>query len=213
MIILWNRLISMDDNRLTKCVFNFDYTATGKTWCSDLKHLLHQVNMQQSFENKQITNLEHVKNLFNDKHQQEWNEKLHTVSKLRTCVTFKSNYETETYLKLNICKAEISHLAQFRCAVLPLKIETGRFFGLNVEDRLCQVCDQNAVENEIHFLLHCTLYDDLRRTMIVKSERRDIRLRTLTETEKLTLILKHDEKQCAKFIFNTMHRRKSVLYC
>ena len=93
-----------------------------------------------------------------------------TVSKLRTFVTFKSNYETETNLKLNICKAERSH---FRCAVLPLKIETGRFLGLSVEDRLCQVCDQNAVENEIHFLLHCTLYEDLRRAMIFKSERRD----------------------------------------
>ena len=109
MIRLWNRLISMDDNSQTKCVFNFDYTATGKAWCSDLKHLLHQVNMQQSFENKQIINQEHVKNLFNNKPQQEWNEKLHTVSKLRTCVTFKSNYETETCLKLNICKAERSH--------------------------------------------------------------------------------------------------------
>ena len=93
--------------------------------------------MQPSFENKHIVNLEHVKNLFNNKHQQEWNEKLHTVSKLRTCVTFKSNFETETYLKLNIYKAERSHLAQFRCAVLPLKIETGRLLGLNVVDRLC----------------------------------------------------------------------------
>ena len=82
MIRLWNRLISMEDNRLTKCVFNSYYTATGKTWWSDLKNLLHQVNMQQSFENKQIVNLEHVKNLFNNKHKQEWNEKLHTVSKL-----------------------------------------------------------------------------------------------------------------------------------
>ena len=62
MIRLWNRLINMDNNRLTKCVFNFDFTATGKTWRSDLKHLLHQVYMQQSFENKQIVNLEHVKN-------------------------------------------------------------------------------------------------------------------------------------------------------
>ena len=42
----------------------------------------------------------------NNKHQQEWDEKLHTVSKLRTYVTFKLNYETETYLKLIICKAE-----------------------------------------------------------------------------------------------------------
>ena len=61
MIRLWNRLISMDENRPTKCVFNSDYTAIGKTWRSDLKHLLHQANMQQSFENKQIVNLVYVK--------------------------------------------------------------------------------------------------------------------------------------------------------
>ena len=54
-----------------------------------------------------------------------------------------------------------------------LKLKLVDFLGLSVEDRLCQVCDQNAVENEIHFSLHCTLYDDLRRAMIVKSERRD----------------------------------------
>ena len=97
--------------------------------------------------------------------------------------------------------------------MLPLEIETGKFLGLNVEDRLCQVCDQNAVENEIHFLLHCTLYDELRRAMIVKSERREIRFRTLTETEKLTFILKHEERHCAKYISNAMYRRKLVLYC
>ena len=36
MIRLWNRLISMDDNRLTKCAFNIDYSLQVKrgaqTW-------------------------------------------------------------------------------------------------------------------------------------------------------------------------------------
>ena len=81
-----------------------------------------------------------------------------------------------------------------------------------MEDSLCQVCDQNAAENGIHFLLHCTLYDDFRRPIIVKSERRDIGFRTSIETEKLTFILKQGDRQCSKFIFNAMHRRLSVLY-
>ena len=85
-------------------------------------------------------------------------------------------------------------------------------FGIKRGRQALSICDQNAVENEIHFLLQCTLYDDLRRAMIVKSERRNIRFRTLRETKKLTFILKHEERQCAKFIFNAMHRRKSVLY-
>ena len=36
-------------------------------------------------------------------------------------------------------------------------------------------------------------------------------LRTLTETEKTRFTLKHEERQCAKFIFNAMYRRKLVL--
>ena len=77
-----------------------------------------------------------------------------------------------------------------------------------MEDRICQVCDQNAVENEIHLLLHFPLHDDLGRAIFVKSERRDFRFRTMTETEKLHFILKNEKKTCAKFIFNTMYRRK-----
>ena len=38
------------------------------------------------------------------------------------------------------------------------------------------------------------------------------RFSTLTETEKLTFILKHDERQCAKLIFNAMYRRKLMVY-
>ena len=44
--------------------------------------------------------------------------------------------------------------------------------------------------------------------MIVESERRDIGFRTLTEIEKLTFILKHKERQCAKYILSAMHRKK-----
>ena len=110
--------------------------------------------MQHSFINKQTVGLKHVENSLGTIYQSDWNEKLHTISKLRTYVTFKSNYETEKYIKLNITKNDRSHLAQFRCAVLPLKVKTGRFSGLAIEDRLCQVCDQHAVESETHFLLY-----------------------------------------------------------
>ena len=182
----------------------------GKNWCSEIKSLFEHVDMQHSFENKQTVDLKHVENSFGTIYQRDWNEKLHTISKLRTYVTFKSNYETEKYLKLNITKNDRSRLAQFRCAVLPLKIQTGRFSGLASEDSLCQVCDQHAVESEIHFLLQCHVYDDLRKILIDKSGRRDNSFRTMTEAEKLRLILKYEETECARFI--AMSRRKAILY-
>ena len=202
----------MDNNRLTKCVFDIDYYAPGKTWRSEVKSILDHVNMQQYFENKRIVNLRHVENILGTTYQRDWNEKLHTVSKLRTYVIFKSTYKVERYLKLNIAQNERSHLAQFRCAVLPLKIETGRFSGLAIGDRLCQVCDQHTVESETHFLLHCNVYDDLRRVMFDKSERRDNSFITMNDSEKLKFILTHEERECARYLVKAMSRRKSLLY-
>ena len=46
-----------------------------------------------------------------------------------------------------------------------IKIETCRY-GLNrvpVNERLCETC--NLVEDEIHVLLHCSMYDDIRDTL------------------------------------------------
>jgi len=52
--------------------------------------------------------------------------------------------------------------------VLPLRIETGRYEvtmnqrGIPVKFRVCQCCNLNKVEDEIHFLLECPLYITLR---------------------------------------------------
>ena len=40
----------------------------------------------------------------------------------------------------------------FRFGILPLRIETGRFVNEALDNRLCRLCNSNAVEDEIHFL-------------------------------------------------------------
>ena len=43
-------------------------------------------------------------------------------------------------------------------------IELGRFHRppTPLQDRICKMCDTNVVENEIHFLGECALYNDIR---------------------------------------------------
>lgn len=67
---------------------------------------------------------------------------------------------------MDIPKPHRSILAQFRCSVLPIRIETGRFRGEEVNDRLsqvkykiicsvdglCIICSVEAIEDEFHFL-------------------------------------------------------------
>ncbi len=55
-----------------------------------------------------------------------------------------------------------SYLAQYRCGILPLNIETGRWGSIPLEDRICKMCDSLVVEDEYHFIFHCSLYNNIR---------------------------------------------------
>ena len=86
-------------------------------------------------------------------------------SKLRTYKTFKSNLKLEPYLT-NLCFEERQTLCKFRCSDHTLLIETGRQKGLAVEERKCEMCAMRLVEDEIHFLITCPAFDNLRTTLL-----------------------------------------------
>ena len=58
----------------------------------------------------------------------------------------------------------MSALCKFRCDVAPIRLETGRYENLRVEERFCPFCPfcPNTVEDEKHVILNCKLYDDIR---------------------------------------------------
>ena len=51
---------------------------------------------------------------------------------------------------------------KFRCSDHNLCIETGRHRNIKLEDRLCTKCDDHVLEDEIHFLLECKAYKEIR---------------------------------------------------
>ncbi len=40
MIRLWNRLVNMEDSRITKRIFNWDYELLCNNWSSEVKHIV-----------------------------------------------------------------------------------------------------------------------------------------------------------------------------
>lgn len=96
--------------------------------------------------------------------QQElrWQIDIQNTPKLRTYKLLKENFCLENYISMNIPKHVRSTMAQFRCGVLPLRIETGRFRGEPVSERTCKFCILDEIEDEFHFLLKCALYNNLR---------------------------------------------------
>ena len=49
-----------------------------------------------------------------------------------------------------------------------LCIETGRYHGIDRNNRLCVMCDLQLLEDESHFILQCNKYTDLRKKYIKK---------------------------------------------
>ncbi len=81
---LWNRLIHMDDSRLTKKVFLYDYNLCKDNWCHEMKLIFGKVEQLDVFNNKRSCNIEQTQmknmNVVND----EWKSNLYIKPKLRT---------------------------------------------------------------------------------------------------------------------------------
>jgi hypothetical protein len=212
MIRLWNRIVKMNNSRLTRKIFDYDYRSNGNTWCSEIKQILCEVNLSAHYDTKTAADLKEVEDILFSKYKEEWSNNIKTVSKLRTYIKFKSDYNTEKYLLANLTKVERSHLAQFRCGILPLRVETGRFVGLNQNDRLCQICHNNEVEDESHFLLKCSAYQDIRDNLLYRAIATNQIFPTLSDSEKLVYLINNHFIQVSKFIVSGMIRRKSILY-
>jgi hypothetical protein len=54
--------------------------------------------------------------------------------------------------------------AKLRCGVAPLRVETGWYERKAVHERTCLYCI-NCVEDELHVLMQCPLYVDIRQKM------------------------------------------------
>lgn len=166
MIRFWNRVLSFDEERITKIVFEFDYNRCRNNWCCDLKEVFHILELNNYFESKLMVDIDLVQSKTHTYYSNYWSNEILNISKLRTFVIFKTVFGRENYLFLDMPKYLRSTLAQFRCGIIPIRIETGRFQGEPIEERICVFCSNRSVEDEFHFLLHCSLYNDYRKKTI-----------------------------------------------
>jgi hypothetical protein len=190
MFRLWNRLIEMDNNRLTKKIFNWDYILNCNNWSANMQMLFMTLNRNDIYQTQMPCNvqlmLEYVRQLAISK----WKEEILAKPKLRTYTNFKSEYTTEPYLEMNINRAHRSYLAQFRCGILPIRIEVGRFKGEDVSERICEFCDLGKIEDEYHFLIECCKYNDARDALFGFISEREFSFTSKLSSEKFVHIIK-----------------------
>ena len=65
-------------------------------------------------------------------------------------------------------------MAKLRSGTAPIRLETGRYEGLSIEERLCKVCDLHVLDNEKHVLLECPLYTPTRYILFKKKNEHNV---------------------------------------
>lgn len=212
----------MDRDRINFKVFiwSLNLHANKKNWCYKVKDKLREcnfgnfINIDCVLSKRSIVNLEDI--IF-DRYKSEWNDRILTLDaskKLRTYKLFKNIYKTEKYLMNNINYRYRSAFAKFRCGVTPLRIETGRYEGKNIEERKCFYCNSSSIEDEKHVLLYCPLYADLRVKLFQEINNYNVEFSSLSDDQKFIYLFKADDcfYNVAKTCCNILSRRNTFLF-
>jgi hypothetical protein len=86
---------------------------------------------------------------------------------LRTYKLFKSEYGVENYCKMFVPFNDRSAFAKFRCEVAPIRLETGRYENIKLEETCCFNCS-NLIEIETLVILHCPVYSNFRNNLFTE---------------------------------------------
>ena len=88
--------------------------------------------------------------------------------------------------------------------ILPLSIETGRYIRKALNERLCMLCNQNAIEDEHHFLLSCPVCNAERDNLfkLIPS------FNHLIPDEQLYILMNLKSKYLANFIESIWNKRR-----
>jgi hypothetical protein len=107
-------------------------------------------------------------------------------------------------------------LANFRSGSLPLAIETGRYAKPKVplNERICTYCNKNCVEDEMHFLMECEFYSDLRYFIFQKGHQFNETFSSLNKVDKFIFLMNDISVQpfLAKTMYNMFCRRRDCGY-
>ena len=144
-----------------------------------------------------------------------WKTDLFDKPKLRTYKLIKINFGIEKYLSLVTKKKYRNAITRFRASSHTLEIERGRWTNPTTpaENRLCPCC--NLVEDETHFMFHCTLYTNDRTAFFNKINQYTPGFHELEQHEKFIFLFTNHNSNIltwlGKFIYDSFINR--TIYC
>lgn len=201
----------MSNERLTKQVFLWDLN-NAHGWTSDVQSLCNLIDCTKVVDDEYSPcNMTQLDVCLSNYMNKVWTVEVQKKAKLRTYIKYKANTAVDYYLlNPSVSRSKRSLFAQFRTGTLKLEIETGRFRNINAEERYCKVCKSGLVEDETHFLIQCTKYEQLRQTLF--SNVNYANFCNMSDEEKFTILMKDHQLSVVNYLDKAWNMRKQYLF-
>ena len=184
MIKYWYKIVTGPKTRLRyKCYAHLKSFANTplprhfKNWSTEIRKILIEIGQGHIWNTEYIPVsydyfLSMAKGTLIDLYITEWYRDLNNKDKLRTHRTIKKVFGYENYLSMNSPNVRRS-FTRFRTSSHCLEIEMGRYPPRTAANyRYCKQCNTHEIDDEFHFLLVCSKFQNLRLKYIPNYYRR-----------------------------------------
>lgn len=79
----------MDNDRLTKRVFNHDYNTCMNNWSSNIKHIMDTIGLSEQYNSREYVDITSTKQFITNHYANKWERDIQTVPEVRTYKLFK----------------------------------------------------------------------------------------------------------------------------
>ena len=163
-IKFWLKIKNNANSPISSLYMDQCANINSNCWASNMNSIIDHLGFSQLLNNYDINcnYMPLLKTRLYDQFKQEWSTCVNSMSKLDYYVRFKTSFCYEEYIDKFTNDSLRKHFSRLRLCSHSLEIEFGRFNGIDRENRLCKLCNQNTIESEYHFLLCCSKYNDIR---------------------------------------------------
>lgn len=206
---------------LSNAVFESDqlFKSNHRSWLSSIYFILNYLNIPKKLHTDKNLHLIVKKSLiklykarFMDTLKHSLNN---DVGKLRTYAIFKQTFCRETYFNVLKDKNVRICFTNLRISSHKLQIELGRYKNISVDKRLCTLCNNGDVEDEIHFVTVCNKYDSLRNIFYNAINDKNLYFANMQHKDKFSWLMCNEDvtilKLFAEFVYDCYKLRMNIL--
>ena len=171
----WSRVVCLDQNTLVRKSYNKlkSLAIMGyNTWPNKIKTVLSLVGLDDYWYHEKVDDVfvKNVKVAIFDYFENLCQKQVLSYPILRLYRVFKPVFGLESYI-VQIKDPKLRRLvSKFRLSSHSFNIEKGRHVRpkIPIDERLCTRCNQQSIEDEVHVLLYCSDYQELRVHLFAK---------------------------------------------